>query len=53
MAATMALAMIGPTPGTVIKCQSMVELYERAWRAVSEGATSTSSLNGFDWASYA
>jgi len=41
-----ALAMIGPTPGTVINCRSMVELYERPWRAVSEGATSTSSLNG-------
>jgi hypothetical protein len=40
-----ALAMIGPTPGTVINCRSMVELYERTWRAVSEGATSTSSLN--------
>ena len=24
-----ALAMIGPTPGTVINCRSMVELYER------------------------
>src|SRR6476620_1614302 len=40
-----ALAMIGPTPGTVINCRSMVELYER--RAVQFFRMGTSVLA--DW----